>query len=236
MKYDKILGCKFIQSNNTQKITYDSVFLPYFIGQVKKHAKVIELGSGNGAASILLKNFNKNIEFSLEGVEIQEVLYKISLGNTKLNSMNISFYNLDIRNISPEFYGKYDIVFSNPPYMKSNSGKISPYEQRDIARREVNGNIEDFVKTAALLLKNRSKFYTIWRSERLQELMVILNRYNLKAKAVRPIYPSMFKNSYAFLVMSVKNANYGLKLFPPLYIRNTNDKINDEIKEIYSLF
>jgi tRNA1Val (adenine37-N6)-methyltransferase len=236
MKYDEILGCKFIQSDNTQKITYDSVFIPYFVGRIKKHARVIELGSGNGVASILLKNFNKSIEFYLEGIEVQKDLYNISLENAKLNSMDISFYNLDIRSISSKYYGKYDIVFSNPPYMKNNSGKISPYKQRDIARREVNGSIEDFVKAAALLLKNRSKFYTIWRSERLQELMVLLDRYNLKVKTLRPIYPSISKNSYAFLLMSVKNANYGLDLLPPLYIRNENDEINDEIKEIYSIF
>ncbi len=235
MKYDEILGCKFIQNNKSQKITYDSVFLAYFVKPIKKGMKIMELGSGNGVVSILLKRFNQKVDFQSEGIEIQKDLYEISLQNASLNLMNIKFYNIDIKNIESKFYGIYDIVFANPPYMKVNNGKFSPYKERDISRREINGTINNFVKAASLLLKNGAKFYMIWRTERLQEAMSVFDKHNLKVKILRPIYASELKESYATLIMAIKNAKYGLTMQHPLYIRNNMGELTGEVKKIYSL-
>jgi tRNA1(Val) A37 N6-methylase TrmN6 len=232
MKYDNILGCKFLQEDRTQKITYDSVFLSRFV-KVKNASKVIELGSGMGVVLILLKKLNDIFDFTCDGIEIQNDLYNLALKNALLNSVSVNFYNMDLRNLSKDFYGKYDIVIANPPYMKLNNGKNSPYESRDIARREIYGTIKDFVKAASLLLKNRGKLYMIWRSERLQEAIIYLDFYNLPVKILKPIYSSENSDSHVLLIMATKNAKKGLKFQKPLYIRR-NGNLSDEIKKIYS--
>ncbi len=233
MKYDKILNVKFIQQDLTQKITYDSVFLAYFV-KIKKGMKIMELGSGNGVSSILLKRFNQDLSFESEGIEIQHELYKNSLQNVCLNKLDIKFYNMDVRKLPKTFYGKYDIVFSNPPYMKFNNGKISPYKQRDIARREVNGTIEDFVKAAKLLLNNHGRFYLIWRTERFEESILAFRKHGLALKNLRFIHSDFNQDSYAFLAMAMKNAKVGLIVQKPLYIYE-NGVLSEELKKIYSI-
>ncbi len=232
MKHDSLLGCKFLQEDQTQKITYDSVFLSYFV-KVKNGSKVIELGSGMGVVLILLKKLYNNFDFTCDGIEIQNSLHNLALKNALLNSVDINFYNMDLRKLSKDFYGKYDTVIANPPYMKLNNGKISPYKSRDVARREIYGTIQDFIKQASLLLKNRGKLYMIWRSERLQEAIVYLDFYNLPPKVLKPVYPSENSDSHVLLIMAVKNAKKGLKFKKPLYIRK-NGNLSDELKEIYS--
>jgi tRNA1(Val) A37 N6-methylase TrmN6 len=65
-----------------------------------------------------------------------------------------------------------DAVVVNPPYEKTNTGKESPNEYLNIAKRELCCTLDDVISAAAKLLRTGGRLYIIYRTERFAELMI----------------------------------------------------------------
>ena len=116
---------EIVIENEGLKITNDALLLAKFIKKVflKKREngkKVLEIGAGQGIISILLSNL-ENIS-QIDAVEIQEKIFGYLEKNIKNNELTDKIVPIfsDVKEIE----GEYDYVFSNPPYMKINSGKM----------------------------------------------------------------------------------------------------------------
>ena len=104
-----------------------------------------EFGSGTGIISLLL--LQKNKVNKIYAYEVQDDFAQLTKRNAELNgfSDSLSVFSKDVRDARAEdLGGEVDVVFSNPPYMKANSGINSKDTQMNIARREISGNISDF--------------------------------------------------------------------------------------------
>ena len=129
----------------------------------------------------------------------------------------------------------FDVVTCNPPYFKKNVGSnLNENEVKAIARHEINLNLDDVVKNANLILKNRGVFAMVHRTERMIEIIETMKKYRIEPKRIQFIYPKVGRESDLFLIEGVKNGNSGLKMLSPIILHNNNsNEYTEEIKKLF---
>ncbi len=188
---------RLIQKTDGLTFGTDALLLASFID--KKGKTALELGGGSGIISMLLA---ARARFShITCAEIQEDYASLIRRNISLNQLEekITVCHTDIRiHGAMGFLGSYDAVFSNPPYMTASSGLPCDNDAKNIARHEMNGTVEDFVKAAAAMLKYGGIFYVVYRTERLTDMLCACRENKLEPKRLTMVHgrkslpPSMF--------------------------------------------
>jgi tRNA1Val (adenine37-N6)-methyltransferase len=222
---------RIIQNTQGFRFGIDSILLSNFASDIKKESRIIDLGTGTGVIGILLSAKTQAKE--VVGVEIQKEVYEMAKRSVKLNNLEdkIKLINANIKEL--ENIGTFDAVVTNPPYKKSNTGLQNENEKKSISRHEITANLEDFIKIASKLLKDKKDFYMVHRPERLADIMVNLRKYKLEPKKLQFVYPSLAKEPNMILIKATKNANPFLKVEKPLYVYKENGEYTDEILKIY---
>lgn len=218
-------GLKVIQNKNYYTFTSDSVILANFI-KTKKSDVCAEIGTGCGVISLLLSaktEFDKIYAF-----EIQSKMARLAEKNVILNKLEekIEIISDDVRNFKQHFSAEsFDIVFSNPPYMTSNTTQNKD-DVRNIARHDKYLPIDDLCQTAFNMLKFGGKFYVIYTSTRTAELITTLKKFNLEPK--RMFFTENGKDRVVLVVIeAVKGGKQGMEVLPSL---QTNDKDGSYVK------
>ena len=121
----------------------DAYLLSAYIKK-QTRSKAAEFGAGSGVISLLLAARGKLN--NITAFEIQENIAALAAKNVENNGLSekIRVVCKDIRELSSEHNCAYDLVFSNPPYMRIDSGKISENDADAASRHEVFGTIDDF--------------------------------------------------------------------------------------------
>ncbi len=228
-------GLKIIQNKNGFCFGIDSVLLSDFAKNIKKNAKVIDIGTGTGIISILL---SKKANLSkIYGIEIQDEVADMAKRSVYLNNLNdkIEIINTNIKDIfnilNPN---EFDVIVTNPPYMKMNTGAINEEKKKLISRHEVECTLEDIIRISYKLLKSNGEFYMVHRAERIVDILFYLRQYKIEPKILRFIQPNLNKEPNLVLIKAVKNAGYQLNVKKPLIVYNEDGKYTDEILEIYN--
>lgn len=222
-------------------LTYgtDAFLLAAFIRSAPR-AHAVELGAGTGIASLLLLAKNK-VE-RVCAVEIQPSFAELIARNAALNGMEDRVLPLcaDIREISSaRIEGEIGLVFSNPPYMRCDSGKRNDWDEKYIARHEVMGGIGDFCSAAGRLLQTGGKFVTVWRPDRLTELLYALHDARLEPKRMTFVHADAYAEPCMVLTEAVKDAAPSLRMSAPLILyehtdrTHTTRKLTSEAQRIY---
>ena len=197
---------KIYQNKKYFKFSLDSVLLANFCNVKNERQKILDIGTGTCPIPLILSYKYKN---HITALEIQKEIYELAKEtveiNNKINQINI--IHEDIKNFKDE---KYDIIITNPPYYKVlPNSKINFNEVKSIARHEIK------------------------LTDRFVELLVILEKYNLKAKEVKFIYSKKETNSDLFMLKAINGGNAGLKVLSPLFIHKENGEYYEEIKKEY---
>ena len=231
----ELKGLKIIQNKEGFCFGIDSVLLSDFAKNIKNNSLVLDLGTGTGIIPILLcgkTNLKKVI-----GIEVQEKIAEMAKRSIKLNNLENRFevINENILNLN-KIYKKqtFDVVVTNPPYKKKNSGIINENHEKLISRHEIEANLEDFIKVSKDLLKDKGEFYMVHRPERLVDILSIMRKEKLEPKVLRMVYSNKNKEPKLVLIKGIKNAKPFLKVEKNLYIYDENGNYTDEILEIYN--
>ncbi|MBP3801945.1 MAG: tRNA1(Val) (adenine(37)-N6)-methyltransferase [Clostridia bacterium] len=228
-------GYKIIQNSEGFCFGIDAVLLSDFAKNLKKNSKVIDLGTGTGILPILLsgKTQLKNII----GIEVQEEVANMAKRSIELNSLKdkVEIINDNILNLE-KLYGKgyFDVVVTNPPYKKLNTGIQNESEKKLISRHEITANLEEFIKVSKNILKDKGEFYMVHRPERLVDILYLMRKYKVEPKQIRFVSPNVNKEPNLVLIKGIKNANEFLKFEKNLYVYNEDGSYTDEILEIYN--
>ena len=172
---------KLIQKTDGLTFGTDAYLLAAYTYSCSGHAA--ELGGGTGIVSLLAASRRRFEHITV--AEIQEDYAELIRRNIALNSLGerVGVICKDIRNLKPADIGReVDAVFSNPPYMKTQSGKRNENDGKYIARHEVFGGIDDFCAAACRLLKFGGKFFVVYRPDRLIDLIDALRSNKLEPK------------------------------------------------------
>ena len=226
---------KIIQNKNGFCFGIDSVLLVNFAKEIKKQSKILDLGTGTGIIPILLSG---KVELKKAiGVEIQKDVASMAKRSVSLNNLDdkIEIINENVINIGKLYPKQYfDVVITNPPYKKMGTGIINESEAKIISRHEITANLEDFIKTARDMLKDKGEFFMVHRPERLVDIISLMRKLNIEPKKLRFVCPNKNKEPNMVLIKGIKNAKEFLKIEKNLYVYNEDGIYTDEILKIYN--
>ena len=76
---------------------------------------------------------------------------------------------------------EYDFIFSNPPYKKTNSGKMPEDKSEKISKYEILLTLEELFQEIKRLLKNYGEFFVIVPNDRLNDVFknIYVNKMNI---------------------------------------------------------
>ena len=224
-------GIRLIQ--NTRGLTFgtDAYLLAAYV-RAHPRARAIDLGSGTGIVSLLLLAANKIA--SAVAVEVQPTYADLIARNAALNGMEDRLRPLcaNVKCLRAVDLGfEAELVVSNPPYMKTTSGKRNGHDEKYIARHEVCGTVADFCACAARLLKHGGKFVCVWRPDRLTDLLGAMRDNRLEPKRMTFVHADVESEPCSILVEAILGGAPSVRLSKPLILYETR-KENEKVRRL----
>jgi|TARA_B110000438_G_scaffold301535_1_gene356695 release factor glutamine methyltransferase len=149
---------------------------------------VLDIGTGSGC--ILLSILKERSKFLGIGIDISKKAVNVARFNAKVHQLSnrVKFYNSDVDKF---LIGKYDIILSNPPYIKKQDIK---YLEKDVARYEpklaLDGGKDGFseinkvICKTSRLIKRKGKFILEIGFDQKNRVLNILKNYGFYVNKV----------------------------------------------------
>lgn len=199
---------KIVQNEDYFKFSIDSILLAEYAKINKNDNNIIDLCSGNlPVPFILYYKYKKNIN----AIELQYEIYECGKESLRINNLekNINYIHDNVKRIFNYFKEEsFDLITCNPPYFKNslkNENNI-----KSIARHEIEITLEDIIKISSKLLKNNKSFYMVHIPDRIDEIIILCNKYNINVKEI-VVVNNTSNNPMLILIKAVKNSKIGLK-------------------------
>lgn len=209
---------RLYQSRAGYRFSLDALLLAHFV-TVKARQRVVDLGAGNGAVTLLLSYLHPTT--TLTGLEVQPAMAERARRAVALNDLasRIDIVDGDLRKIGALWPpSSFDVAVSNPPFRKPLSGRISSNPERRLARHEIAGGLADFIAAAVYLLRPKGRLALIYGAERAVELLAALRSAGVEPKRLRWVHSFAEDNALLVLVEAVKGGRSGVEVLPPLVI------------------
>lgn len=226
-------GYMLIQNSEIFCFGMDAVLLATF-ANVNEGDRVLDLGTGNGVIPILMEAKTKGKHFT--GLEIQEINVDMARRSVELNGIGekVDIVHGDIKEASGIFGGaSFDVVTSNPPYMNQNHGLVNPESHKAIARHELLCTLDDVIREASKVMKDKGRFFMVHRPQRLVEIFETLTKYRLEPKRMQFVHPYADKDANMVLIEAVKGGNAFMKIEEPLIIYEEKNVYTRQLLEWY---
>lgn len=223
---------KLFQSRRGYRFTLDAVLLAHFI-HAKPRDRIVDLGAGNGAISLMLAYLNPSAPIT--GVEIQPAMIQRARRNVFLNGLEkrIKIIARDVRAIAglaqPE---SFDVAVCNPPYRAPLSGRVSPNAEKRIARHEFAGALEHFVGAGGYLLAQKGRMALVYPAFRSVDLLTVMRAAGVEPKRIRMVHSSSASEASLVLAEGVKGGNGGITVEPPLIVYDEQRRYAGKVAEM----
>lgn len=195
----------------------------------------VDLGTGNGIIPLILSHKNKVA--TITGIDVQRASIELAKRSCILNGLEarLTFIEADV---TEELRGRYvadeaDIVTCNPPYFPKGGAIPNKNSAKFIARHETTASVEDFIKAAALILKDHGHFFMVHRPSRLADIFYYCRLYGLEPKNMRLVVPRQTEAPNIVLIHCIKGGGKELKVMNELAVYDENGNYTDEIQRIY---
>jgi tRNA1Val (adenine37-N6)-methyltransferase len=221
------------QHGSGYRFSLDAVLLAQHVRPSLDHT-VLDLGTGCGIIPLILAYRYPRIK--IYGVEVQTELADIATLNIVENHMEdrISICCEDLKRLKREMTsGPVDLVVTNPPYRKVQSGRLNPDQQRAIAKHELKATLFDVVETARRMLRTSGRLVMIFAAERMVDVIIQMRSAGIEPKYIRMIHPSRQVNAKLILVEGKKGGRHGITIGSPLTIYRKNGIYSDEVQAMF---
>jgi len=186
---------RVIQKKKGYRFSVDAPLLADFI-RTEPDDELLEFGTGNGIISLLLslKPFSRIV-----AIEVQESLADLARRNVALNGLEdrIEVVRRDFREFRPK--KTFDVVFSNPPYIKKKTGYLSATAEISIAKHELKCDILEVMRTTSRLLKKDGRACFVYPARRRDDFANAVEASGLRVRSVRLVYPRTGASPSLFL-------------------------------------
>lgn len=225
---------KIYQNTDWFSFSLDSVLLANFVTLNNKINTIIDLGCGNAPIPLILST---KTDAKIIGVEIQKDCFELAKKSVIYNNLTdkIELLNMDMKKLCDIYdINSIDVITCNPPYFKYlESSNLNDDEHKIIARHEKYITLEDIVIISKYLLKTNGVLAMVHRTERVIEIIKLLENNDFAVKKMQFVYPKVGKESNMVLIEARKSARDGLKLLPPLYVHNDDGSYTKHVKEMF---
>jgi len=163
------------QEKSALKVGTDAmVFGAHII--VDGHENCLDIGTGTGVLSLMVAQNNQQLKIT--AIEIDENAYEDALLNFNNTDFTNSFQLINNDFFAQEFYQKFDLIISNPPFF--NDSFPSPNLLRKIARTSNQEFVTYFFSKNASLITDDGKLWVILPFDQVQSWNRIANSYGFK--------------------------------------------------------
>jgi len=208
-------------------------FLLADFAQLLPGQKVLDIGTGCGIIPLLMVFREPTLKVT--GIEIQDT--EIAEKNVSKNLMEIEIVNDDFLEWAQRVdVEPFDLIVSNPPYRKINSGRTNPDTGKAIARHELKLNLPSMLDKAQPILKKGGHITLAYPPIRLQETLGELESRELLPSRIRFIHGNQNAEAKIFLIDAIKEKKSDLIVDSPLYVYNKDGSYTKEMQEIYDSF
>ena len=226
---------KILQDSDQFCYGVDAVLLADFASRSRLDiTSAVDLGTGNGIIPLILSH--KSPKAQITGIDIQKEALQLAVQTAQMNGLEdrLSFLNMDVKDAAAQLTPEtVSLVTCNPPYFAKGAGLINDESAKFIARQETTASVEDFIRAAAHILRDRGHFCMIHRPSRLTDIIYYSRKYKLEPKEMRFISPREGKQPNMVLIRCIKRGGKELTILPTLYVYHKNREYTEEILEIY---
>ncbi|MBL7685702.1 MAG: methyltransferase [Deltaproteobacteria bacterium] len=222
---------KLAQPEKGYRYNIDSYLLALF-SQFKKTEQVCDLGAGVGILSFLA--LQKGGVDKVTAVEVQTELSSYLIQNAQKLRLTdqLQLLQMNWKNLSKHLTAQsFDLVISNPPYRKINTGRVSQEKTKLIAKHEVEGGLEDLIQVANYLLKPSGRFCVIYPVLRLEELIQAIAKHSLKMQRMRFIHPYAHQTATHFMIEIVRSVAGEPRVEAPLIVYQDEKNYSPEVEK-----
>lgn len=227
---------KILQNPDFFCFGMDAVLLSWFATkEAKNNLKILDLGTGTGILPLLI--YGKSHNCQIDGVDIQAELVEMAIRSVKINGLakEIHIIQGDLRNKAVIKANYYDVIVSNPPYMRINDGLKNQHRIKTISRHEVACSIEDLIKCSRRSLKDHGYLYLVHRPDRLSDVLTVLRDYKIEVKRLQFVHSRADQQANLVLIAARKGAKPGMTIDAPLVVYNQEGVYTEPLKRIYGL-
>lgn len=226
---------KIIQRNDYFNFSLDSVLIANFATINRSTKSIVDLGTGNGVIPMLL---SKRSKAKICGIELQAISADLARRNILMNNLShqVQIIEDDMLNYKNHIEEQsQDLVITNPPFFKldENENQVNDLSQLAMARHEITATLDDIIRVASKILKNRGYFCMVHRPDRLLEILEIMKKYKLEPKRLQFCHSKQDTPAKILLVEGIKSAKANLQVLPPLISHLNNNQYSDEIINMF---
>ncbi len=218
-----------IQKRRGYRFSVDAPLLADFV-QTKETDVLLEIGAGSGVISLLLslKPFRRIV-----CLEVQKGLAGLARRNIELNGLEdkITVVERDLRKCC--LRTKFDVIFSNPPYIKKKAGVTSASAEKAIAKHEIKGDIFDIMHFTGKSLKREGLAYFIYPARRKEDFDRALETNGLRIKTLRWVHTKRGSAAHWFLAQC-DFSSPSAKTRPALFLYDEKGRYTSEMKKIFA--
>jgi tRNA1(Val) A37 N6-methylase TrmN6 len=224
-----------LQKKKGYRFSVDAPLLADFI-RTRADDEALDLGTGSGIISLLLsvKPFRRIV-----ALEIQEGLADLARRNVELNGLGdrIEVVHADLRTYEPG--RRFDLIFSNPPYIRKATGFLSRSEEKSAAKHELNGDIEDIMERTAAWLEPGGRACFVYPEKRRADLARAADRRGFRILRFRLVLPRSLASANLFMAELGAGAGEGAaavkpEVMPPLVLFGPDGKYTEEAEAVFS--
>ena len=196
---------------------------------------VLDLGTGCGVIPVMLAF--RHPEIRLIGVEIQPSLSRLARQNVADNHLadRVRVVDKDIGQLLlVDIGGPVDLVVTNPPYRKLDSGRINTDSQKAVARHELKIDLDTVLRTARRMLRKFGRFSIIYPSVRTVDLIAAMRLTGIEPKNLTMIHSKPSSPARLVAITGIKGGRPGLEVSTPLYLYHEDGSYTQTVESMFS--
>jgi tRNA1Val (adenine37-N6)-methyltransferase len=225
---------KVLQKKQGYRFSIDALLLAHF-AEPDPDDRIIDLGTGCGILPLIL--FFRKKSKKITGVEVQPSLADLARRNALLNRCSSRFqvWEDDLRRLDQRVKrGSFDLVLTNPPYRKIGSGRVNPHSEKAVARHEIQATLEEVLRSAHYLLKDKGRLAMIYPASRATDLMRGLSNFHLEPKRLQFVHSHEKDEARLVLVDALKEAHAQVKILPPFFLYDSARNYTPPARELFA--
>jgi len=224
---------KVLQKKQGYRFSIDALLLAHF-AEPGPDDRIIDLGTGCGIVPLILI-FRKKVK-RIKGVEVQTSLADLARRNAYFNRCSSRFqvWEDDLRKLDQRAKREnFDLVLTNPPYRKIGSGRVNPHAEKAVARHEIQATLEEVLRSAHYLLRDKGRLVMVYPASRAADLMRGLSKFHLEPKRLQFVHSHEKDEARLVLVEAFKEGHAQVKILFPFFLYESSGSYTPAARELF---